>query len=137
MPLLSKRAKVTSDTPAYKKKEKSETGKNIYEYSESHLKKRQKEKSDKLNKLEKELVKVRKQYKGDLKSDDLRDRAIACIVGIIDNTAMRVGNPQSSSGDDGAAATFGATTLKASHVKISGNTVKFDFRGKGSVEQSV
>jgi DNA ligase D-like protein (predicted 3'-phosphoesterase) len=130
--LLSKRAKVTSDKPAYQKKEKSESGNDIYRYDEKHIEKRWKEKKEKLKKLEKELDKVRKQYRDDLKSDDERTRAIAAIVGIMDDTAMRIGNEESAK-----EGTFGASTLKVKHVKGGSGKMTFDFPGKGSIEQNV
>jgi DNA ligase D-like protein (predicted 3'-phosphoesterase) len=129
---ISKRAKVVSDKPAYEKKEKSESGGTIYKYKEDHIKKRWNEKIEKLKKLEKELKKVRKQYEKDLNSDDDRTRAIAAIVGIMDDTAMRIGNE-----DSAKEGTFGASTLKVKHVKGKGNKMTFDFPGKGAIEQNV
>lgn len=129
---LSKRAKVTSDTPAYKKKEKSESGNDIYRYDEKHIEKRWKEKKDKLKKLEKDIKKVRKQYREDLKSDNDRTRAIAAIVGIMDETAMRIGNEESAK-----EGTYGASTLKVKHVKGGSGKMTFDFPGKGAIEQHV
>lgn len=128
---ISKRSKVVSDKPAYKKKEKTDSG-YVYRYDEKHIEKRWKEKREKLKKLEKEIKKVRDQYYKDLESDDERTRAIAAIVGIMDNTAMRVGNEESA--EEG---TFGATTLKVKHVKMSGGKMKFDFPGKGAIEQHI
>lgn len=130
--LFSKRAKVTSDTPAYKKKEKSDSGGTIYRYDEKHIEKRWKEKKEKLKKLDKDIQKVRQQYQSDLTSDDPRTRAIAAIVGIMDDTAMRIGNE-----DSAKEGTFGASTLKVKHVKGGSGNMTFDFPGKGAVEQNV
>lgn len=129
---LSKRAKVMSESPAYKKKEKSESGNDIYRYDEKHIEKRWKEKKEKLKKLEKDIEKVRKQYKEDLKSDDDRTRAIAAIVGIMDETAMRIGNE-----DSAKEGTYGASTLKVKHVKGGKGKMTFDFPGKGAIEQNI
>ena len=130
--LISKRAGVKSDKPAYEGKEKSESGNVIYHYGPAHIDKRWKLKKDKLKKLEKELGKVRSTYKADLKSDDERTRAFAAIVGIMDETSMRIGNEASSK-----EGTYGATTLKVKHIKMSGGKMKFDFPGKGAIEQHV
>ena len=129
--LISKRAKVTSDKPAYKEKKKTDTG-YVWVYDEKHVEKRWKEKKEKLKKLEKELKKVREQYQKDLTSDDERTRAIAAIVGIMDDTAMRIGNEESAK-----EGTYGATTLKVKHVKGGSGNMTFDFPGKGAVEQNV
>jgi DNA topoisomerase IB len=130
--LLSKRAGVKSDKPAYKEKEKGESGKDIYRYTEEHIKKRWDLKKEKLKKLEKDIDKVRKQYREDLKSDDDRTKAIAAIVGIMDDTAMRIGNEESAK-----EGTYGATTLKVKHVKGGSGKMTFDFPGKGAIEQNV
>ena len=88
--------------------------------------------AEKLKKLEKNLKKVRDKYQKDLTSDDDRCRAIAAIVGIMDDTAMRIGNE-----DSAKAGTYGASTLKVKHVKGGSGKMTFDFPGKGAVEQHV
>jgi DNA ligase D-like protein (predicted 3'-phosphoesterase) len=128
---ISKRAKVKSDKPAYKEKKKTDNG-YVWVYDEKHVEKRWKEKKDKLKKLEKDLDKVRKQYRKDLKSDDERTKAIAAIVGIMDDTAMRIGNEESAK-----EGTYGASTLKVKHVKGGSGKMTFDFPGKGEIEQNV
>ena len=130
--MISKRAKVTKDKPSYKKKEKSEKGNIIYRYDEGHLKERAKEKKEKLSKLQSNLKKVKSEYEKDLSSDDMRDVAIAAVIGIMEESGMRVGNEESAK-----EGTYGATTLKVKHVKISGNKIKFDFPGKGAIEQNI
>ncbi|KKM79151.1 hypothetical protein LCGC14_1352780, partial [marine sediment metagenome] len=130
--VFSKRAKVTSDKPAYTKKEKTDTG-HVWHYSPEHVEKRWKEKKEKMKKLEKDLAKFRKEYEKDLTSDDEKTRAIAAVIGIIDDTSMRIGNEKSAK-EEG---TFGATTLKVKHIKVSGGKIKFDFPGKGAIEQHV
>lgn len=128
---ISKRAKVQSDKPAYKEKKKTDKG-YVWVYDDKHVEKRWKEKKEKLKKLEKELEKVRKKYREDLRSDDDRTKAIAAIIGIMDDTAMRIGNEESAK-----EGTYGASTLKVEHVKGSGSKITFDFPGKGAVEQHV
>ncbi|KKM93795.1 hypothetical protein LCGC14_1204840 [marine sediment metagenome] len=131
--LISKRAGVKSDQPAYKKKEKSPSGKgDIYRYDEKHISKRWDIKKSKLKKLEKEIEKVRTHYRKDLKSDDEKTRAIAAIVGLMDYTAIRIGNE-----DSAKEGTYGATTLKVKHVKGGSGNMTFDFPGKGAIEQNV
>ena len=123
---LSKNAKVISDEPAYKKKVKTESGFK-YEYDSAFLKKRWAEKKKKLALLEKNRGRLLKDCEKYLKSDDLRESAIAACVIIMAETGMRIGNEESS--------TAGATTLKVKHVKINGARIKFDFVGKSEVKQ--
>jgi len=130
--LISKRAKVKSDTPSYKKKEKSESGGTIYRYDESHIERRWKEKEEKLKKIEKNIGKLRTKYREDLKSDDERTCAIAAIVGIMDDTAVRIGNEASA-----REGTFGASTLKVKHVSGTSAKMTFKFPGKGGIKQDI
>lgn len=116
----------------YKEKKKTDSGE-IRIYDEKHVENRWKQKVEKINRLEKDIKKVRDKYKKDLGSEDPKVRAIAAIVGLIDNTAMRVGND----GSVDEYGTFGATTLKKEHAKIKGNKIEFKFKGKKGVEQNV
>lgn len=131
LPNISKRAKVQSDKPAYKEKKKTDKG-YVWLYDEKHVQKRWKEKKEKMKSLEKNLQKVRAKYQKDLTSGDDRCRAVAAIVGIMDDTAMRIGNEESAK-----EGTFGASTLKVKHVKGGTGNMTFDFPGKGAIEQNV
>jgi hypothetical protein len=132
MTTISKRAKVTSDKPAYESKEKTDSG-FVWKYDPAHIIKRWDEKKKKLNYLEKNIEKLRKQYEKDLSSDDLRTRAESSIVGIIDDTAARIGNEDSVKEYD----TYGVTTLKVKHLTIKGSKAIFKFIGKDQVKQDI
>jgi len=124
--------KVMSDKPSYVKKKKTDSGGFVWLYGPRAIKKRWDEKRTKIERLQKGLTKLRKKYNDDLKKkDDLRTNAVAAIVGIIDETAMRIGNEESAKDVE----TYGATTLKVKHITISGSKIKFDFPGKGGVHQ--
>ena len=119
--------------PQYVEKKKTPSGE-VRIYDESHIKKRWKEKVEKLKKLESNITNLRKKYKADLTDDnDPKTRALAAIVGLIDNTAMRVGN-EASVDEHGS---FGATTLRKEHAFVSGNKIRFKFKGKKGVQQDV
>jgi len=130
--LISKRAGVKSDKPSYKKKEKSDKGNVIYHYDEQHLKRRWKLKKEKLERLDKGISKVRKEYEKDLSSDNERCRAIAAIVGLIIDTGVRIGNEASAK-----EGTFGASTLKVKHVSGGPARMTFKFPGKGGIKQDI
>jgi murein DD-endopeptidase MepM/ murein hydrolase activator NlpD len=115
----------------YTKKIKTDSGE-VRIYDDAHIAKRWEKKVGQISALKKNLPKLQHKYRADLKSDDLKIRTIAAIVAILDLTAMRIGNDGSVE-DFG---TFGATTLKKKHIKISGNTVKFNFLGKKKVDQT-
>jgi len=117
----------------YVEKRKTPSGE-IRVYDEKHIEKRWKQKSDKINKLEKDIEKLRKKYHADLKdNNDAKTRALAAIVGLIDNTAIRVGNEASAE----EMGTFGATTLLKEHATVTGNKIRFKFKGKKGVPQDL
>ena len=88
---------------------------------------RDKEKYEKAVKLEKEIEKIRKAMVKDMKDSKKSNVATACYL--IYRTAMRVGDEK----DPDEADTVGATTLRKEHIKITSDTIEFDFLGKDSV----
>lgn len=116
----------------YSEKKKTEHGE-VRIYDEAHVKSRWKKKVNKLKTLTSDIGKLRKKVKEDLKSEDPKVRTLAAIVAVLDETAMRVGNDNSVDEFE----TFGATTLKKKHAHISGNKIRFKFKGKKSVDQDM
>jgi DNA topoisomerase-1 len=88
---------------------------------------RDKEKYEKAIKLEKEIEKIKKAMVKDMKDPKKSNVATACYL--IYRTAMRVGDEK----DPDEADTVGATTLRKEHIKITADTIEFDFLGKDSV----
>lgn len=88
---------------------------------------RDKEKYEKAVKLAKEIEKIKDRIVKDMKNEKKRKIATACYL--IYRTAMRVGDEK----DPDEADTVGATTLRKEHIKITPNTIEFDFLGKDSV----
>jgi len=126
---LSKNAKRKYERN-YVKKIKTDSGGTVRVYDEAHVRSRWKKKETKLKNLEKNIAKLRKKYHEDLKSDDAKTRAIAAVVGLIDDTAIRIGNEDSVDEHE----TFGATTLQKRHVSTGGK-LRFKFVGKSNVKQ--
>ncbi len=90
---------------------------------------RDKEKYEKAVKLAKEIEKIKDRIVIDMKSKDPKISRIATACYLIYRTAMRVGDEK----DPDEADTVGATTLRKEHIKITANTIEFDFLGKDSV----
>ena len=90
---------------------------------------RDKEKYEKAVKLAKEIDKIKDKIVADMKSKDPKISRIATACYLIYRTAMRVGDEK----DPDEADTVGATTLRKEHIKITVNTIEFDFLGKDSV----
>ncbi len=90
---------------------------------------RDKEKYEKAVKLAKEIDKIKDKIVKDMKSTDPKISRIATACYLIYRTAMRVGDEK----DPDEADTVGATTLRKEHIKITPNSIEFDFLGKDSV----
>ena len=56
-----------------------------------------------------------------------RERVLATIVRLLDETAIRIGNPEYARVNN----SFGLTTLRAEHVDVRGQTLRLQFRAKG------
>lgn len=80
------------------------------------------------------LPSIRKRLKKDLSSDELNlNKVLALVVSLMENTNIRIGNHfyEKEYGS------FGLTTLKDKHVKINGNKVNFNFKGKKGVMHAI
>lgn len=73
------------------------------------------------------LPRLRKRVDADLRRRGLpRDRVIATIVRLLDRTLIRIGNDCYAQENR----SFGLTTLKATHLGLQGDSLKFAFIGK-------
>ena len=61
------------------------------------------------------------------------EKVLAAVVWLLDATALRVGNEEYAR-ENGS---FGLTTLRSQHVKVSGSKLRFHFRGKSGKEYTV
>jgi len=114
----------------YTDKRKEESGNITYIYDEKHVKKRNKRKESKVNKLEKTISDIRSKVLKDLKSDDVKTRLSAIAIGLIDDTYERIGNEESAGNGH-----YGVTTWKVKHVTFSGGKAKIKYVGKSGVSQ--
>ncbi|MCH8085373.1 MAG: DNA topoisomerase I [Thaumarchaeota archaeon] len=90
---------------------------------------RDKEKYEKAVKLANEIDKIKDRIVKDMKSKDPKMSKISTACYLIYRTSMRVGDEK----DPDEADTVGATTLRKEHIKITADTIEFDFLGKDSV----
>ena len=86
-------------------------------------------KYDKAKNLASKIDDIKNQVVKDMQAGDKKTRRIATACYLIYRTAMRVGDEK----DPDEADTVGATTLRKEHIKLTGNTIEFDFLGKDSV----
>jgi putative nucleotidyltransferase with HDIG domain len=122
---------MSKNASKYVEKKKEESGNITYIYSDKHVEERNKKKAKKLDKLSKNINKVRKQITTDLKSDDSKKKYNALAVGLIDDTYERVGNRYSAQDMKH----YGVTTWLKKHIKFTGGTAVIKYVGKSGVKQ--
>ena len=80
------------------------------------------------------LPKVRETIEKDLRRQGLCQRKVlAIVVKLMERTFIRIGN----SAYEKLYGSYGLTTLRDKHVEIKGSTIRFEFRGKKGVYQSI
>ena len=62
-----------------------------------------------------------------------REKVLATVVQLLENTLIRVGNSQYAKKNR----SYGLTTLRDRHVEIKGNKVEFEFRGKSGIDHQI
>lgn len=123
--------------PALLVKFRDRSGREQYLYDPAFRAKQDEAKFEHLDHVRKTIPTLQKQLDSHLKQPEMsREKALATIVSIINETAMRVGSEQFA----GANGTYGASSLRKDHVKLGKDkqTVSFNFVGKhGIVHQKV
>ncbi|CAM5543986.1 hypothetical protein MAUB1S_09088 [Mycolicibacterium aubagnense] len=106
-------------------------GRRQYLYHPDWLRMRDEAKFSSLIPFARALPSMRLQVDRDLRRHGLpRERVLAVIVWLLDNTLIRIGNPAYAR-ENGS---FGLTTLRDKHVDIVGSTLRFVFKGKSGKE---
>ena len=109
-------------------------GRKQYRYHPDFRAERECEKFDGCARFGNLLPLVRKRVEEDLNIRKLtRERAIASVVRLLDLGAIRVGNDTYAKNNK----SFGATTLHQKHAEVKGQTLRFQFRGKGGIEREL
>jgi DNA topoisomerase-1 len=103
-------------------------GRKQYRYHHRWRAVRDETKFDRLTSFGRALPKIRRRVRRDLARNGIgRERVLATVVELLDRTFLRVGNDEYAR-DNGS---YGLTTLRGSHVVVSGPQITFSFRGKG------
>jgi DNA topoisomerase-1 len=80
------------------------------------------------------LPALRRRVAADLRRRDLpRDKVVAAVVRVMEETLIRIGNPEYARRND----SYGAVSLRDEHVEVQGRRIVFRFRGKGGKEHEV
>jgi len=77
------------------------------------------------------LPRLRAKVQTDLRRHDLpREKVVAAVVWLLDNTLIRIGNAAYARDNK----SFGLTTLRSRHVEVEGSRLRFAFKGKSGKE---
>lgn len=105
-----------------------------YRYHSQWRAQRDEHKFDRLADFAAKLPAIRDAVERDLARPGLsREKVLAAMVSILDRTFMRVGDERYRR-DNGS---FGLTTLRTRHVRVSGDRIRLRFRGKSGKEHDV
>lgn len=109
-------------------------GRKQYRYHAHWNKIRNQSKYHRLQSFAVHLPAIRKQVDKDLARLNLdHEKVVALVVRLMELTSIRVGNESYKK----LYGSFGLTTLQDRHVKIDGNSLNFDFKGKKGVYHKV
>jgi DNA topoisomerase-1 len=112
---------------------RDDRGRKQYRYHDGWRAVRDADKFEQLAAFGVHLAKVRRQVASDLARRGMpRERVLALVVRLLDETLIRVGNPQYARDES-----FGLTTLESRHVDVDGGDVIFEFAGKSGVEHAI
>ena len=80
------------------------------------------------------LPRLRKRVDADLRRSGLpREKVLAAVVQLLEKTLIRVGNEEYAR-ENGS---VGLTTMREKHAKVSGTSLRFEFRGKSGIEHAI
>ena len=109
-------------------------GRKQYRYHPKWRQVRDGTKYDRLIAFGQALPQIRRRTDADLRRDGLpREKVLAAVVRLLEKTFIRVGNDEYARENR----SFGLTTMRDGHVRVSGSTVRFIFRGKSGVEHAL
>lgn len=110
-----------------------DAGRRQYRYHDRWTEARAAANFDRLAEVGRRLGDLRRGIVDDLDSDDAHRRALAAMVGLMDRSLERVGNP----GSYDEFGTRGISTLGPGNVDVSRRSVQLTFRGKGGIDHDV
>ena len=102
-------------------------GRKQYRYHARWREQRDADKFDRLAEFARALPAIRRRTAADLALPGLpRRKVLAAIVRLLERTCIRIGNERYAEEND----SFGLTTMRNRHVKVTGDRIEFQFRGK-------
>lgn len=105
-------------------------GRRQYIYHPEWIKRNQTQKFDEMISFGEKLPTLRKAVRAHMKESGLsKDRVVATVVWLLENTFIRVGNKTYAEENE----SYGLTTMREKHVEVRGNKMTFSFEGKSGV----
>jgi DNA topoisomerase I len=109
-------------------------GRKQYRYHPRWREVRDAHKFERMLEFGKALPRIHRRIAHDLKLQGMqRERVLATIVRLLETTLIRVGNAEYARTNH----SYGLTTLRNRHVKLRGDVVRFQFRGKHGIRHEV
>ena len=103
-------------------------GRRQYRYHAGFRARRDRGKFARIVRFAERLPRIRRRVRADLRRPGLpREKVLAAVVTLLEATRLRVGNQQYARLNR----SFGISTLRDRHARVTGTTVRFKFRGKG------
>ncbi|HEX2625928.1 MAG TPA: hypothetical protein VHL56_03390 [Candidatus Limnocylindrales bacterium] len=103
-------------------------GRRQYRYHAAFRARRDRDKYARMIRFGDALPRIRRRVRADLATRGLsREKVIAAVVALLESTHLRVGNAEYARLNR----SFGLSTLRSRHAKVTGGTIRFHFRGKG------
>jgi DNA topoisomerase-1 len=109
-------------------------GRKQYRYHADWRVTRDETKFDRMQAFARALPVVRRRAQADLARPGLpREKVLATLVQLLERSLIRVGNEEYAKQNE----SFGLTTMRDKHVRVSGGTVRFQFRGKSGKHHTI
>jgi len=109
-------------------------GRKQYRYHPRWREVRDETKFDRMIAFAKALPAIRAAVRRDLALTGLpRRKVLATVVALLESTMIRIGNDEYARHND----SYGLTTMQEDHVRINGDALRFNFRGKSGREHRV
>jgi DNA topoisomerase-1 len=109
-------------------------GRKQYRYHERWRQQRDETKFHRMLNFAKALPAIRRRLKLDLKRDGMpKEKVLATVVRLLETSLIRVGNDEYARDNH----SYGLTTMRNRHAKVSGANIRFHFRGKSGKEHEI
>ena len=109
-------------------------GRKQYRYHADWRQKRDENKFDRMIAFARALPRIRRRVKRDLGRRGMpREKVLATVVRLLEATLIRVGNDEYARHNK----SYGLTTMRNHHARVSGSHIRFTFRGKSAKRHEI